>query len=62
MAVHPDRDPIDDEVERVLAENPGLREELQEWDRRFAAGEVSDDEFLTTADVRRRLGMSAPPA
>ena len=62
MAVHPDRDPLDDEAERVLAENPGLREELQEWDRRFAAGEVSDDEFVTTAEVRRRLGMSAPPA
>ena len=39
----------------------GLREELQEWDRRFAAGEVSDDEFVSTAEVRRRLGMSAPP-
>ncbi|MBJ7607861.1 MAG: hypothetical protein JF887_00305 [Candidatus Dormibacteraeota bacterium] len=61
MAVHPDRDPIDDEIERVLAENPGLLEELQEWDRRFAAGEVRNDEFVTTDEVRRRLGMSAPP-
>ena len=62
MALHPERDPIDEEIDRVLADNPGLREELKEWDRRFAAGEVKDDEFVTTDEVRRRLGMSAPPA
>ena len=57
MAVNPDRDPIDEEIERVLAENPGLLERLKEWDRRFAAGEVQQEEFLTTEDVRRRLGL-----
>ncbi len=62
MALQPQPDPIDKEIERVLGDNPGLLEELQEWDRRFAAGEVNDDEFLTTEEVRRRLGMSAPPA
>ena len=61
MAIQPERDPIDEEIERVLADNPGLLEGLQEWDRRFAAGEVKDDEFLTTDEVRRRLGMPPPP-
>lgn len=62
MALQPQPDPIDKEIDRVLGDNPGLLEELQEWDRRFTAGEVNDDEFLTTEEVRRRLGMSAPPA
>ncbi len=62
MALQPKRDPVDEEIERVLADNPGLLQELQEWDRRFAAGEVTDEEFVTTDEVRRRLGMSAPPA
>ena len=62
MALQPQRDPIGEEIERVLADNPGLLKELQKWDRRFAADEVKDDEFLTTEEVRRRLGMSAPSA
>jgi hypothetical protein len=58
---HPLPDPLDEEIERVLAENPGLLEELQEWDRRFAAGEVSEDEFVSTEEVRRRLGLPPYP-
>ena len=61
MALQPQPDPIDEEVARVLADNPGLRQELQGWDRRFAAGEVQEAEFRTTSAVRRRLGMSTPP-
>lgn len=52
-------DPIDTEIERVLADNPGLFEELREVDRRFAVGEASADDFLTTAEVRRRLSLRA---
>jgi hypothetical protein len=62
MAVNPQPDPIDEEIERVLAENPGLLERLEEWDRRFAAGEVREDELLTTEEVRRRLGLGPNPA
>jgi hypothetical protein len=58
---HPLLDPLDEEIERVLAENPGLLEELQEWDRRFATGEVSEDEFISTEEVRRRLGLPPYP-
>jgi len=61
VAVHPDPDPIDREIERVLAENPGLLDRLREWDRRFKAGEVSADEFVTTEDVRKRLGLESVP-
>jgi hypothetical protein len=62
MAVNAQPDPIDEEIERVLAENPGLLERLEEWDRRFAAGEVREDELLTTEEVRRRLGLGPNPA
>lgn len=61
MALNPDPDPIDQEVERVLAENPGLLAELREWDRRFRAGEVSEEEFVSTDEVRRRLGLPSVP-
>jgi hypothetical protein len=56
MATHPDRDPIDEEIERVLAANPGLLEELQEYDRRAANGE-DVGEFLSSDELRRRLGL-----
>jgi len=61
MAVQPEPDPIDQEIERVLAENPGLLDRLREWDRRFKAGEVSEDEFVSTEEVRRRLGLTPVP-
>lgn len=63
MATNPDRDPIDEEIERVLAANPGLLEELQEYDRGAAQPE-STEEFLSSDEVRRRLGVPRrePPA
>lgn len=45
-----------DGAARVLAANPGLREELQEYDRRAANGE-SVWEFLSSDELRRRLGL-----
>lgn len=56
MATNPDRDPIDEEIERVLAANPGLLEELQEYDRRAARGE-DVGEFMSSDELRRRLGL-----
>jgi hypothetical protein len=63
MATNPDRDPIDEEIERVLAANPGLLEELKEHDRRAARGE-DVGEFLSSDELRRRLGLPRrqPPA
>jgi hypothetical protein len=56
VATNPDRDPIDEEIERMLAANPGLLEELQEHDRRAARGE-DVGEFLSSDELRRRLGL-----
>jgi hypothetical protein len=56
MATNPDRDPIDEEIERVLAANLDLLEELQEYDRRAANGE-DVGEFLSSDELRRRLGL-----
>jgi hypothetical protein len=61
MALGPDPDPIELEVERVFAENPGLLDELRAWDRRFRDGEVSDDEYISTDEVRRRLRLRSVP-
>jgi hypothetical protein len=58
MAINPDRDSIDEEIERVLAANPGLLEELQEHDHRVARGE-NVGEFLSSNELRRRLGGRA---
>jgi hypothetical protein len=41
----------------MLAANPGLREELQEYDRRVARGEEVG-EFMSSDEPRRRLGLS----
>jgi hypothetical protein len=54
--LNPDRDPIDEEIERVLAANPGLVKELQEHDRQAANGK-SVGEFLSSDELRRRLGL-----
>jgi hypothetical protein len=56
VAINPDRDPIHEEIERVLAANPGLLKELQEHDRRLARGE-NVGEFLSSDELRRRLGL-----
>jgi hypothetical protein len=56
MATSPDCDPIDEEIERMLAANPGLLEDLQEYDRRAARGE-DVGEFMSSDELRRRLGL-----
>jgi hypothetical protein len=63
MATKADRDPIDEEIERVLAANRGLLDELKEHDRRAARGE-DVGEFLSSEELRRRLGLPRrqPPA
>jgi hypothetical protein len=58
VATRPECEPIDEEVVRALANNPGLLEELQEIDRRLAAGEVDESESVTTEEVRRRLSLA----
>jgi hypothetical protein len=47
----------------MLAANPGLLEELQEFDRRAARGE-DVGEFMSSDELRRRLGLPRrqPPA
>ena len=64
MATQPQRDPIEEEAERVLAENPGLREELEEFGRAYDAGEIPDGDIIPHEEVRRRLaalGVPLPP-
>ena len=56
MATNPKRDPIDEEIERMLAANPGLLEGLKEYDRRVARGEDMG-EFMSSDELRRRLGL-----
>jgi hypothetical protein len=63
MATNAERDSIDEEIERTLAANPGLLEELQEYDRRVARGE-DVGEFMSSDELRRRPGLPRrqPPA
>jgi hypothetical protein len=60
----PDRDPIDEEVELLLA-HPALRARLEDFERRLAEGRLGPG--IPTSEVRRRLGMppegsETPPA
>jgi hypothetical protein len=50
---------VDKEIEQMLAANPGLLAELQDYDRRVARGE-DVGEFLSTDELRRRLGLPRP--
>ena len=54
MATHPQRDPLDEEIERVLRENPGLRERLAEYDRQREAGELT---VIPHEEAMSRLGL-----
>jgi hypothetical protein len=54
MAANPERHPLDDEIEGILQDNPGLREELAEFDRRYDAGEA-ESELIDDDEVRRDL-------
>lgn len=47
-------DPIDEEVDRLLAEDPDLLSQLQDFDRRYERGEVT---LIAHQEVRRRLGL-----
>jgi hypothetical protein len=53
----PERDPLDEEIERVLAENPGLLERLQEHDRKRRRGELK---LIPHEEALRRLGLDHP--
>jgi hypothetical protein len=52
MATETRPDPIDDEIAKVLAEHPGLLEELQDADGEYDAGKL---ETGTDKDGRRLL-------
>ena len=56
MATNPARDPIDEQIERMLAARPDLLAELREYDRWAARGE-DVGEFLSSDELRRRLGL-----
>lgn len=48
----PNWQPIDDEIARVLADDPGLAAGLAEFDRAYETGEA---ELVPDEEVRRRL-------
>lgn len=53
----PDPDALDEEIRQVLAENPGLLEQLQEDERLLRRGELK---LIPNEEVRRRLGLDPP--
>jgi hypothetical protein len=52
MATDPNWDPVDEEIARLLADDPDLVQELAEFDRAYEAGEA---ELVPDDEVRRRL-------
>ena len=54
MAANPERHPLDDEVEGILEKNPGLREELADFDRRYDSGKA-EAELIADDEVRQDL-------
>ena len=54
---HPEPDPVDDEIERVLDENPGLLERLKEYDRQREHGEL---DLVPNEEALRQLGIDRP--
>ena len=52
MATDPNWDPVDEEIARLLEEDPDLAAELAEFDRAYKAGEV---ELIPNEVVRREL-------
>ena len=51
---HPERDPVDEEIDRVLGENPGLLERLKEYDRQRDGGEL---DLVPHEEALRQLGL-----
>jgi hypothetical protein len=54
MAANPERHPLDDEIEGIFENNPGLREELADFDRRYDSGEA-EGELIADDEVRQDL-------
>ena len=52
MATEPNWHPVDEEIEQILADNPDLIAELNEFDRAYDRGEA---ELVPDDEVRRRL-------
>ena len=64
MAIHPERDPIEDEAARILADDPELRKDLEDFGRAYDSGQVSPDDLVSHDEVRRRMvkrGVDLPP-
>jgi hypothetical protein len=57
MATNPDWNPLDDEIEEILAANPGLRERLQEADVSYERGEATLHDHAEVVERLRRLGV-----
>jgi hypothetical protein len=64
MATDPQWHPVDEEIAQVLADDPGLAEELADFDRAYEAGEaelVPDDEVRGRLEARGlRLSPRSP--
>jgi ribosomal protein L31E len=56
---HPEHDPIAEEAERVLRDNPGLRARLREYQRKRRADEPV--ETVEHEEVRRQLREPGVP-
>jgi hypothetical protein len=54
LAASPERYPLDDEIEGIFEKNPGLREELADFDRRYDSGKA-EGELIADDEVRRDL-------
>jgi hypothetical protein len=55
MAIQHEHDPIAEEGNRILQNDPGLRAELDEFERRLDAGEVGEDELVSNEEVIKML-------
>lgn len=54
---HPDKDPVTEEIERILEDDPRLLERLREYDRRRRDGEL---DLVSHEEALRRLGLDHP--
>jgi hypothetical protein len=53
----PERDPVDEEIQRILKENPELLENLREVDRRRKLGQLKT---VSHEEALRRPGFDRP--
>ncbi|MGI8847580.1 MAG: hypothetical protein ACR2GX_04850 [Candidatus Dormibacteria bacterium] len=64
MVIHPERDPIEDEAERILDDQPELRKDLNDFGRAYDSGQVPAGTLVPHNKVRKRLrtqGVELPP-